>query len=144
VDVDRYRCGFKADYFVSVRQPRTRLQVHAVANDHDPVQREARFGAVPSDELIDGVFIDAARGWRAEAVEHGQFAMIQIRQPKHPATVIRLDFLFTHSDGLPCRSIGTTADRLGDASLGSRGLGDFERYGLFSPAVLYPHCGSNE
>jgi hypothetical protein len=31
--------------------------------------------------------------------------MIQIRQPKHSATVIRLDSVFAHSDGLPCRSI---------------------------------------
>ena len=34
------------------------------------------------NELIDGVLVDTARGWRAEAVEHRQFAMIQIRQPK--------------------------------------------------------------
>src|SRR4029077_647018 len=45
--------------------------------------------AVPGDELIDGVLVHAARGGRAEAVEHGQFAMIQIRKAKHPATVIR-------------------------------------------------------
>jgi hypothetical protein len=32
--------------------------------------------------------VNAARGWRVEAVEHCQFAMIQIRQPKHSATVI--------------------------------------------------------
>ena len=88
------------------------FQVHAVAHDYDPVQSEPGFGAVPGNELIDGVFIDAARGWRAEAVEHGQSAMIQIRQPKHPATVIRLDSLFTHSDGLPCRSIWDYQGRL--------------------------------
>ena len=51
------------------RQP-ARFQVHAVANHHDPVQSQAGFGAVPRDELIDGVFIDAARGRRAEAIEH--------------------------------------------------------------------------
>jgi hypothetical protein len=51
----------------------------------------------------------AARSWRAEAVEHGQFAMIEIRQPQYSATVIRLDSLFAHDDGLPCRRIGTTA-----------------------------------
>jgi hypothetical protein len=52
--------------------------VHAVANHYDPVQGQSGFGAVPGNELIDGVFIDAARGWRSEAVEHCQFAMIQI------------------------------------------------------------------
>ncbi len=31
--------------------------------------------------------------------------MIQIRQPQHSATVIRLDFLLAHGDGLPCRRI---------------------------------------
>jgi hypothetical protein len=53
----------------------------SVANDHDSVEREAGLGAVPGDELVNGVLIHAARGWRTEAVEHGQFAMIQIRQP---------------------------------------------------------------
>ena len=61
-----------------------------------------------------GVVIDGS-----EAVEHCQFAMIQIRQPKHSATVIRLDSLFAHGHGLPCRRIGTTADRLGDARIGT-------------------------
>jgi len=31
--------------------------------------------------------------------------MIQIRQPKHSATVVRLDSVFAHGDGLPCRRI---------------------------------------
>jgi hypothetical protein len=35
--------------------------------------------------------------------------MIQVGQAKHPATVIRLDSVFAHDDGLPCRRIGTTA-----------------------------------
>ena len=89
-----------------------RFQVHAVAHDYDPVQCESRFGAVPGNELIDGVFIDAARGWRAETVEHCQSAMIQIRQPKHSATIVRLDSVFAHGDGLPCRSIWDDGGRL--------------------------------
>jgi hypothetical protein len=44
-------------------------------------------------------------------LEHGQFAMVQIRQAQYPATVIRLNSMLAHGDGLPCRSIGTTADR---------------------------------
>src|SRR6266478_2498686 len=43
--------------------------------------------------------------------------MIQIRQPQHSATVIRLNSVFAHGDGLPCRRIGTTANRLGEASI---------------------------
>src|SRR5450755_153908 len=115
-----------------------RFQVHAVANHHDAVQCEPRFGAVPGNELIDGVFIDAARGWRAEAVEHRQSAMIQIRQPKHSATVVRLDSLFAHSDGLQCRSIWDDGGRLDVArrvALRS-GLGGFERYGLVSSTMI--------
>ena len=60
---------------------------------------ESGFGAVPGDELVDGVFVNAARGRRAEAVKYRQFAMIQIWKQKHSVTVIRLDFLFAHSDG---------------------------------------------
>src|SRR5882724_1120691 len=43
--------------------------------------------------------------------------MIQIGQSKHSATVIRLDSVFAHGDGLPCRRIGTTVNRLGDANI---------------------------
>ena len=89
------------------------FQVHVVAHDYNPIQCESRFGAVPCNELIDGIFIDAARGRRAETVEHGQSAMIQIRQPKQSATVIRLDSVFAQSDGLPCRSIWDDVGRLG-------------------------------
>ena len=32
--------------------------------------------------------------------------MIQIRQPKHGATVVRLSVLLAHTDGLHCRSMG--------------------------------------
>src|SRR6266849_515297 len=74
----------------------TGFEVHAVANDDDAIESQTGLGAVPGDELIDGVLVNAARGWRAETVEHGQFAMIQIGQPKHSATVIRLDSLFAH------------------------------------------------
>jgi|CZKR01.1.fsa_nt_gi hypothetical protein len=60
--------------------------------------------------------------------------MIQIRQPKHSATVVRLDSLFAHSDGLPCRSIWDYQGRL-DVATGWRFVlvgGGFERYRLFS------------
>ena len=49
--------------------------------------------------------------------------MIQIWKPKYSATVIRLDSVFAHGDGLPCRRIGTTANRLGDASSGRARIG---------------------
>jgi hypothetical protein len=42
--------------------------------------------------------------------------MIQVWQAEHSPTIVRLDSWFAHDDGLPCRRIGTTADRLGNAS----------------------------
>ena len=82
-----------------------RFKVHAVAHDDDAVEGQPGLGAVPGDELVDGVLVNSARSWRAEAVEHRQFAMIQVWKPKHSATVIRLDSVFAHGDGLPCRRI---------------------------------------
>jgi hypothetical protein len=35
--------------------------------------------------------------------------MVEVWQPKCSATIIRLNRLFAHGDGLPCRSLGTTA-----------------------------------
>jgi hypothetical protein len=97
--------------------------VQAVTNDYDAVESEAGFGAVPSNELIDGVLVNPARSWRAEAIEHCQFAMIQIRQAKHSATVIRLDSLFAHNDGLPMPQLWDDGDRLCDAI--NRGIDRF-------------------
>jgi hypothetical protein len=37
--------------------------MHAIANDHDAVECEARLGAIPTNELIDGVLIYAAGSW---------------------------------------------------------------------------------
>jgi hypothetical protein len=78
-----------------------RFQVHAIAHDHDTVESQPRLGAIPGDELIDGVQIDTARSWRTEAVENCRFTMIQVWQAEHSATVIRLNLLLAHSDGLP-------------------------------------------
>ncbi len=92
-----------------VRSQSPCLEVHAIADYDDAVEGEARLGAIPCNELINGVLVHAARGGRAEAIEHGRLAVVQIRQAKHSATVIRLDSLFAHDDGLPCRRLGTTA-----------------------------------
>src|SRR5450755_2236459 len=81
-----------------------RFQMHAVANDHDAVESQSRLGAIPSNELIDGV-------------------LVQVWQPEHSATIIWFDSLFAHDNGLPCRSIGSTADRLGNARATDAGLG---------------------
>jgi hypothetical protein len=67
--------------------------------------------------------------------------MIQIRQPKHSATVIRLDSLFAHGDGLQCRRPWDDGDRMGDSTKGG-GRRSFERYRLFlSIASFYSMCG---
>jgi hypothetical protein len=78
-----------------------RFQVHAIAHDNDAIERQTGLGTVPGDELIDGVLVDTPLGGRAEAVKHCSLAMIQIRQTKQPATVIRLDSILAHGDGLP-------------------------------------------
>lgn len=93
-----------------------RFQVHAIAHDDDAVEGQPRLGAVPSDELVDGVLVDSARSWRAEAIENCRFTMIQVWQAEHSATIVRFDSRFAHDDGLQCRRISTTADRLGKAS----------------------------
>ena len=65
-----------------------RFHMHSVTHDHDAVECEARFRAVPGRELLDGVFINPARGRRTETVEDRHFAMIEVRYPEDPATVI--------------------------------------------------------
>src|SRR5713101_6284968 len=78
-----------------------RFQVHAIAYDDDAVEGQPRLGAVPGDELVDGVLVDSARSWRAEAIEKCRFRMIQVWQAEHSATIVRLDSRFAHDDGLP-------------------------------------------
>ena len=68
--------------------------------------------------------------------------MIQVWKPKHSATVIRLDSVFAHGDGLPCRRIGTTANRLVMQAVGEDGqwentaLEHSERYRLLTPVTV--------
>ena len=50
------------------------------ANHDDAIEGETGLGAVPSDELLDGEFIDAARTGRREAVEHGHLGMVEVGQ----------------------------------------------------------------
>jgi len=103
-----------------VRGQPSGFEVHAIANHHDAIKGQAGLGTVPGNELIDGVVVHAARGWRSETVEHRTFAVIQIGQSQHSATVIWLDSPFAHGDGPPAAVIGTTAARHTEASL----LGD--------------------
>ena len=63
-------------------------------------------------------FVNSERRWRTEAVEHGHLAMIQIRQSKHSAVVIRLYSVFAHSDALPYRMHWDDEDRRGDSTKG--------------------------
>src|SRR5690348_17182175 len=58
--------------------------------------------------------------------------MIEIGQAKHSTTVIRLDSMFAHDDGLLCRRIGTTAQAAWamQASVLVMVIGGFERYRL--------------
>jgi hypothetical protein len=93
----------------------SRFQVHAIAHHHDAVEGQPRLGAIPGDELVDGVLVHSTRSWRAEAVKNGGLAVIQIWQAEYSATVIRLNLLLAHSDGLLMPQDGTMAERLGCA-----------------------------
>jgi hypothetical protein len=44
--------------------------MRAIAQDHDPVEGQARFRAIPVNELIDGVTITPLCVCRVEAVQH--------------------------------------------------------------------------
>ena len=88
-----------------VRGQMPRLQVHAIAHDHDAVKGQPRLGAVPSYELVDCVLAHSAGSWRTEAVKNGGLAVIKVWQTEHSATVIRLASRFAHGGGLPCRRI---------------------------------------
>ena len=90
-------------YVVGSQMPR--FQVQTIAHDYDAVEGQPRLGAIPGDELVNGVLVDSTRSWRAEAVKNGGLAVIQVRQAEHSATVVRLASRFAHGDGLPCRSI---------------------------------------
>ena len=47
--------------------------------------------------------------------------MIEIGQTKHSTTVIRLDSVFAHSDGLQCRKHWDDGDLMGDSIKGGGG-----------------------
>ncbi|MGA2377612.1 MAG: DUF6429 family protein [Candidatus Sulfotelmatobacter sp.] len=95
--------------------------MHAVAGDHDPIEGEAWFRAVPRNELIEGVFVDAARAGRAEAIEHCQFGVVEVWQPERSATIIWLGLFLAHGDGLPCRILSEYGKPRYDASPEARG-----------------------
>jgi Domain of unknown function (DUF6429) len=80
----------------SVGRQTARFQGHAVAHDHDAIEGEARLRAIPRDELVDGVLVNAARAGRREAVEHRRLGMVEVWQPERFATIIRIDSVFAH------------------------------------------------
>jgi hypothetical protein len=102
-----HRCKLLVD---GVGGQMPRFQVHAIAHDHDAVEGQPRLGAIPGDELVDCVLVHPTRSRRAEAVKNGGLTVIQIRQAQHSATVIRLDSVFAHDDGLPVPRHGITAN----------------------------------
>ena len=66
--------------------------------------------------LAGQLFVDAARAGRREAVEHRHLGVVEVWQPERFATIIRLDSVFAHGDGLPCRSLWDYGSRRYDAS----------------------------
>ena len=78
-----------------------------------------------------------ARGRRNETVEDRQLAMVEIWNPEDPATVIWLDSLFAHDDGL----LGAVALEPRQAAWTGKGslpgrAEYYERYRLFTNAYF--------
>jgi len=71
------RCKAKVD---SGRRVLLLLEVDSVACDYGLVECETGFGAVPVDELANGVVIRSLRTAGREAVEDGGFRLFEIRQ----------------------------------------------------------------
>src|SRR5580700_11500941 len=84
--------------------------MYAVADHHDAVQRQAWLGAVPGNELLNGIFIRPPRCRRSQGVEHCGLGMIQIGEPEHCAVELRFALLWDHAGGLLCRSTELTHD----------------------------------
>jgi len=59
------------------------FQVGPIPGHHNPVEREAGFGTVPSDELFDGKLLCPARSRRTEAAEDDGFRVIEVTEPEH-------------------------------------------------------------
>lgn len=57
--------------------------MRAVAQDHYPVERQARFRAIPLDELVDGVTIAPLCVRGVKAVQHRGFGVFQVWQTKY-------------------------------------------------------------
>ena len=58
----------------------TLLQVNTIAENHCPVEREARLGTVPRDELADCVVVRPLTAGRREAVQHCRLGVFEVGQ----------------------------------------------------------------
>src|SRR5216684_622912 len=71
----------------------------------DVVGGQPRLGAIPGDELVDGVLVDSARSWRAETVEY-----CQLWQPKHSAMIVWFCFpTASHAEEMELRQASAYA-----------------------------------
>jgi len=52
--------------------------VYAVANQNDAIECQPRLGTVPGDKLFDCVLINPPRVRGGEAIQYGQFGVIEI------------------------------------------------------------------
>jgi len=75
----------------------TLLQVNAIAQNHRPVEREARLRTVPFDELADRVVVRPLTAGRCEAVQHCRLGVFEVGQGQHPLRRLLLaGFRFRH------------------------------------------------
>jgi len=59
-----------------VRCKTSRFEVHTIADDDNTIEGEPRFRAIPGNELINRIFVNATRGRGPEAVQDLQLGMV--------------------------------------------------------------------
>jgi hypothetical protein len=64
---------------------------------HDAVEGRTGFRVVPSNELVDGIFIQPARAGRCEAIERGHLGMFEVGQSKYDPAIVCFDFSVSHA-----------------------------------------------
>src|SRR5450759_896623 len=60
------------------------LQVNPVSQDYGAIEGQARFGAIPLDEVVDGMAVRSLPAHGCEGIEDGGFGLFEIRQCKDP------------------------------------------------------------
>jgi hypothetical protein len=75
------------------------LKERAISHHDGPVKADARFGAIPGNELLDGMFVAPTGMCRRQRIEYCRLRVFQLRDCKAGATAIGLRCLFLEWHG---------------------------------------------